>query len=262
MIKEFRDIKRNLCNVILMRRIIKLDPFLFFIHLPPRCIFRKLNATLKFRVLRMKKISLEFLFPSHVCLYEMLIEKIYYQHKDFIPKRNWIVFDIGAYLGVYSILSAYMGAIVYAFEPILENYILLLVNLSMNANKLAGKVIPRKFAIGNYLGKAFMLKRGRCSRIVKKLSRRCEEVKIITIDEFCRRNDIKFINLMKIDTEGYELQVLKGAQHMLAQHKIEKIISSNYHYLEEDKIVTRYLEKYNYKKVLTRSSVSYYEVKF
>lgn len=42
---------------------------------------------------------------------------------------------------------------------------------------------------------------------------------ITTLDSFIHENNIKRISLIKIDVEGYELNVLKGAQGALAQHR-------------------------------------------
>ena len=42
-----------------------------------------------------------------------------------------------------------------------------------------------------------------------------EDVTITTVDGFCMRQDIERIDLLKTDTEGFDLEVLYGATHML-----------------------------------------------
>ncbi len=37
------------------------------------------------------------------------------------------------------------------------------------------------------------------------------EVAITTLDDYCRSTDVSRIDLLKIDTQGYELEVLRGA---------------------------------------------------
>lgn len=44
-----------------------------------------------------------------------------------------------------------------------------------------------------------------------------------TIDEFCKLNNVNNIDLLKIDVEGHELEVLKGANEMISKNKISKI---------------------------------------
>jgi FkbM family methyltransferase len=48
-------------------------------------------------------------------------------------------------------------------------------------------------------------------------------VPVTTLDEFCRANGIEEIDLLKIDTEGYELEVLKGARKLLQHARIGAI---------------------------------------
>ncbi len=47
-----------------------------------------------------------------------------------------------------------------------------------------------------------------------------ENVEAITLDTCCERHNIAAIDLLKIDVEGAEYQVLRGAQRMLASQKI------------------------------------------
>ena len=50
---------------------------------------------------------------------------------------------------------------------------------------------------------------------------------MITFDDFCKKYKIKSIDLLKIDTEGYEYYILKGAIKNL---KKVKIILLEHHY--------------------------------
>lgn len=46
------------------------------------------------------------------------------------------------------------------------------------------------------------------------------EVEVTTIDEEAARHKIPYIDFLKIDTEGYDFNVLKGAKRLLSQQKI------------------------------------------
>lgn len=51
-----------------------------------------------------------------------------------------------------------------------------------------------------------------------------EEIIIIdTLDNYCKNKNINKIDLLKIDTEGYELNVLQGAEQMLVEKRISFI---------------------------------------
>ena len=61
------------------------------------------------------------------------------------------------------------------------------------------------------------------------------KVKLETLDDYLKEKDIQKIDLLKIDTEGYELNVLKGLSDN--SHKI-KLIYFEHHY--DDMIVKNY----------------------
>ena len=50
-----------------------------------------------------------------------------------------------------------------------------------------------------------------------------ESVAIDTIDNFCQSHRISAIDILKIDTEGHDLSVLKGARNALCERKIGMI---------------------------------------
>ena len=50
------------------------------------------------------------------------------------------------------------------------------------------------------------------------------EVGIDTADAYCARNDIRHVDLLEVDTQGFELEVLRGASSLLAQGAIATIL--------------------------------------
>jgi FkbM family methyltransferase len=50
-----------------------------------------------------------------------------------------------------------------------------------------------------------------------------ESVKITTIDNYCERNEIRIIDLIKVDVEGHELAVFKGMSQMLERGCVRRI---------------------------------------
>ena len=51
------------------------------------------------------------------------------------------------------------------------------------------------------------------------------KVETVTIDQYCQKNSIEEIDLLKIDVQGNEIKVLKGAERMLAKNKIKLIFT-------------------------------------
>jgi FkbM family methyltransferase len=51
------------------------------------------------------------------------------------------------------------------------------------------------------------------------------DVQVITIDGLCQSHDIDHIDLLKIDTEGFDLEVLKGAREAIERNSVGIILS-------------------------------------
>ena len=79
---------------------------------------------------------------------------------------------------------------------------------------------------------------------------RSEIVNVVSIDSFCKKKNIDKIDLLKIDTEGHEAEVLKGATRMLKKNiryiLIEFHFSKIYKNYDRTKI-ENILEKNNFK---------------
>jgi FkbM family methyltransferase len=57
-------------------------------------------------------------------------------------------------------------------------------------------------------------------------------VSVRTIDDFCAEQAIAEIDLLKIDTEGYDLQVLEGARSLLTRGRV-RFVYSEFNVLQE-----------------------------
>ncbi len=63
----------------------------------------------------------------------------------------------------------------------------------------------------------------------------------ITIDSFTKENGIKNIDFLKIDVEGAERDVLKGADNLLSKKCISKIAVCTYHRHDDEKVIKEIL---------------------
>ena len=144
------------------------------------------------------------------------------------------VIDIGAHKGEFleNIISINKKMKVYSFEPQskifsnLKNSFttkknIFIYNLAIsNVNKKQKLNINIKTSTSTFSNynessywkkiKDFLIAGLNKSSIVNS-----ELVQSITLDKFCKKNDIKKIDLLKIDTEGHEFEVLSGATNLL-----------------------------------------------
>lgn len=136
-----------------------------------------------------------------------------------IPKVS-VVFDVGANIGEYSseILKINSSVTIHAFEPGSEAFEKL-KHLKLTANNFAlGDKKERKMLyreIGVTTHSSFYNFHNN--------NLKPSEVEVQTIDEYCLKNDINHIDFLKVDVEGFEYFVLKGAQKMIGRGAIDYV---------------------------------------
>lgn len=140
------------------------------------------------------------------------------------------VFDVGANVGDYSLLlrKYFKDAQIHCFEPGHKTYQELLSNLNgvegmITNNAGLGECEETKDLYYNSEGStlASLFKRDLDYRGIP--FEQHEKVDIITLDGYCEKNGINKIDYLKLDVEGNEISVLKGAQRMLGEKRIFNI---------------------------------------
>lgn len=152
-------------------------------------------------------------------------------------KKGWVCMDVGACIGAISVpLWKKVGnkGKVYSIEADPSNINRLKENLILNKASSKGVfslALYRKSgevslslvegingwqSLGNHL----------LDKQVVKDRMKISKIKVIaeTLDNFSRKNKIKHIDLLKIDTEGAEIDVLKGSRSMLKKNLIDRMI--------------------------------------
>ncbi len=148
-----------------------------------------------------------------------------------------VAFDVGAHIGEYSVLLDRLcgpDGRVWAFEPVPETYWRLRETLALNrcANvapiqkAICGKVgavrmnlFEPQFSMWNTLGTPSMITpEGR--RVSPGQS---VEVPSETLDHFCDAEQIERINFLKVDVEGFEQLVFRGAERLLRERRVDYI---------------------------------------
>jgi FkbM family methyltransferase len=138
-------------------------------------------------------------------------------------KPGMIVFDVGANIGVYSLLSAkYVGEHggVHAFEPTPKIFAQLCDNVELNGftcvhlNQLAVKEKSGTSMLYLYEQNA-MNSLSRQDWVGRPLGQ--VEVETISLDEYISAHELPGVDLLKVDVEGAELAVLQGARGLLSR---------------------------------------------
>ena len=152
--------------------------------------------------------------------------------KRYIKKDKPILFDVGANMGDYSqeLRRAFPNGIIFSFEPNREAFEYAAENLApfgvhcynlgLGANSGNAKIYT--YADDSLSQHASLYKEVFLD--LHKADQLSEfEFQLTSVDQFCEKHRIDFIDFIKIDTEGHELEVLKGAARMLADNRISII---------------------------------------
>lgn len=176
---------------------------------------------------------------------------VYSRADDFMPNQAWwrgmeaaepdallfgrfaerasTVIDIGAYIGLFSLVAARANpaAKVVAFEPFPSNRERLQRNLELSG--LAGNVEVRPAAVGAESGEATFhhiegpglpSSAGLSSKVLEGYGEISElKVAVETIDGLLEAGELESVDLLKLDTEGTEPEVIRGALGAIGRFK-------------------------------------------
>ena len=192
---------------------------------------------------------------------------------NFLKKNNYThfdyLFDIGAHRGetIKLYINNFDIKFLYSFEASHINYLDLINNLK-KYNKNEPKIITENYAIGSENKKIRMKQMEESSsstlreintksKYFKKksnilFSRKKEdffhdiETEQITLKEYLHQNKIPKIDFLKIDTEGYEYEVLLGlgdsitkVKIVLFEHHYHDMIKKNYKFSDIHKLLVK-----------------------
>ncbi len=148
-------------------------------------------------------------------------------------KKNNIFWDVGANVGIYTMYAAVKSKVkVYAFEPMPLNYKNLCLNISLN--KLIDKITPFCLVLNDknifsylyirWLEEGFA---GTSFNTPLEIS----NTKGLKIRQFCTNIDtlvyklgVPCPNYLKIDVDGNDFLVLKGAKKVIKDPKLKSIL--------------------------------------
>ena len=163
-------------------------------------------------------------------------ENPHYLTPGFIPERGAVVIDVGSYDGGTCLRFTERGFKVYGFE--------MDKNLFGHAAKVAkeNNFVVENCGLGSHKHEAkYLPLNGGSTHLDDDGS---EVAQIITLDSYVREKNISRVDLIKLDVEGAELDVLKGAAVTIAQFKPILLISA-YHKWDDFWILSEFVKKLN-----------------
>ena len=186
---------------------------------------------------------------------EICVYNIYFHEA---LRREMNIIDIGAHIGMYTVLAAEKvgntGKVI-AIEPEPENYKQLLKNIKLNDFR---NVIPLNIALFNHEGREKLYLSsfsGSHSLSPKEDTISSIEVPLKTLDNLLEELNLKKVDIIKIDAEGAEIPILKGAEKTLKANPNAKIIVASYHYPSEIKEVCQFLNERGFKTRVLKESI-------
>lgn len=141
-------------------------------------------------------------------------------------KPGDVFFDIGANIGLMSLLAAHkIGAkgVAVAFEPVSATYEKLQKNCSLNPQFSNIQTVRAAVSDANGKQEIFITGPGRdaWNSLVPAEGMQCEIIETFRLDDLMSNEkfELPHPDLLKIDVEGWEIHVLRGATETLKKYK-------------------------------------------
>lgn len=143
--------------------------------------------------------------------------------------RDLVVFDVGANVGDYAIMAQAQfdgRAVIHCFEPSAATF-------EQLQRRGLGKARLNHFGLSDAVGEVVLFsseeRSGLSSLYDRKLDHidlrldSVETVFLSTLDDYCREQGLPRVDVLKLDVEGHELAVLRGATKLLEAGGIDFI---------------------------------------
>ncbi len=160
------------------------------------------------------------------CNGERLVQATVLRHAQ--PGEKTVVFDVGANVGDWTCAILEQAhdlprLQVHAFEPCSGTYDILVNRTRISPS--GAKVIPVRKACSNSPGVGALNivggGAGTNSLTYAEKTAGVEQVELTSIDDYCHISGVDHVSLLKIDAEGHDLSIIKGATGMMQRHAID-----------------------------------------
>jgi FkbM family methyltransferase len=194
-----------------------------------------------------------------------------------LNKKFDILFDIGAHHGesIFFFLRTFNIKNIFSFEPSPVNFEILQKKYLIYQRKFSdSKIVIENLGLSNSIGKNFLKQfKESSSSTLEKINNNSVyyknknkmlysrndkrpfkkiKVRITTLQNYLKKNKIKKIDFLKIDTEGHEFKVLLGLKNYISkvnfimfEHHYDNMIIKDYNFSK----INNFLLKNNFKKI-------------
>ncbi len=148
------------------------------------------------------------------------------------PKADDTVIDVGAHVGIFTVKIAQKvkSGCVVAIEPDKVNYKHLVNNIEKNGLK---NVVTVNAALSSICGRIrLFLNDSSVAHSIVNESKRSVEVRSFTLDDLVRRLGLHRVDFVKINAEGAELDILKGAERTLQENNVSLSIAADHYHTQ------------------------------
>lgn len=160
--------------------------------------------------------------------------------KEFL-KPGMTVVDVGANIGQFAIFSAALlrdAGKVHSFEPASDTFGRLEEDIHLHrASGLSGRIRANCLAVGKESGEAVLHKYPLGCSVWNSFNPHTmyagdqavtpcgtEKVHVVTLDEYCYEQKVEYIDLLKVDVEGFEADVFLGSMRLIREKRIRQAI--------------------------------------
>lgn len=149
-----------------------------------------------------------------------------------LARGSKVILDIGANIGCTALLFGELSERVYAFEPSKTTYAFLEKNISRARRQ---NIFLQNVGLGSEPGE-FTLTFAPSNRsggfvsnqIQASVGHSVEKIVIRQLDEVVKSSNLKQVDFIKIDVEGFEGQVLRGASQTLSSNRPLVVLELNH----------------------------------
>jgi len=150
-------------------------------------------------------------------LVEIYLKDVYEKHYHLKPGD--IVFDVGSHIGIFTLKASKLvgtDGIALAFEPEPQNFIFLQRNVALN-NATNAQIFNTAVSSGNGILQLCIHPTNTGGHSTQYATGGHAQIPVpsVTLDYLIQEFSIKNVDLLKLDVEGHELEVLRGAGRFL-----------------------------------------------